>query len=150
MSCPAVVRERAVLAPAGHPAVDQPRVAGQAVVGAEPEPLGGAGAHALEQHVGVLDEREHGLDRLGALQVERDARPAAGEQVGLAGARADRAARPLDPDHVGAEVGQDRRGVRPGPDPGDLDDPDAPQRSGALPECVAHGRDLTAPLSQRW
>ena len=39
-----------------------------------------------------------------------------------------RAARPVDPDHVGAEVGQDHAGVRPRPDARELDDPHAPQR----------------------
>ena len=41
--------QRPGLSPAGHPAVDQPRVAGPAVLGAEPETLGGAGAQALDQ-----------------------------------------------------------------------------------------------------
>ena len=37
------LRQRPVLAPAGHPAVDEPRVAGEAPVGAEAEPLGHPG-----------------------------------------------------------------------------------------------------------
>ena len=99
-------RQRAVLAPAGHPAVDQPRVALEALLGAEPEPLGGAGAHPLDQHVGLCDQVEHGRDRLGVLQVQRDARTAAVEQVGRAAGQrlAARAARP----------GSRRRRGRPG------------------------------------
>ena len=137
MSCPAAWRERTVLAPAGHPSVDQSRVAGQAGVRAEPEALGGAGPHPFEEDVGGLDQREHGLDGLGPLEVQRDARPAAGQQVGRPVPRAARTAGPLDPDHVRAEVREQRRGVRPGADAGDLDDTDARERSGALSECVA-------------
>ena len=47
---------RAVLAPAGHAAVDEPRVAGEADVGAEAEALGHAGPEALDERVGLLDE----------------------------------------------------------------------------------------------
>ena len=56
------LRERTVLAPAGHPAVDEPRVAGEAVVRAQAEPLGDAGAVTLQEHVGALDEGERGRD----------------------------------------------------------------------------------------
>ncbi len=133
-------RQRAGLAPAGHPAVDQPRVALEAHIGAEAEPLGGAGAHPLDEHVGLRDQVEHGRDRLGVLQVERDAGTAAVEQVGrAAGQRLP--ARPLDADHVGAEVGQDHAGVRAGADAGDLDDLDPREGSGALSECVGHAGD---------
>ena len=55
----------AFLAPPGHAAVDEGRVAGEAVVGADPEALGHAGAEALEEHVGTLHEAQHGLDALG-------------------------------------------------------------------------------------
>ena len=51
------------------------------------------------------------------------------------------AAGPLDPDHVGAEVGQDHAGVRAGADAGDLDDLDPRERSGALSQCIGHAGD---------
>ena len=137
---------RTVLAPAGHPAVDQPRVARVALVRPEAEPLDGAGAHPLDEHVGLLDEVEDGGHRVGVLEVEGDARAAAGEHVVAPGAE-HVAARPLDADHVGAEVGQDHAGVRPGADAGDLDDLHAPQRTGPLPECVAHGPIMTELVS---
>ena len=121
--------QRAVLAPAGHPAVDQPRVAGQALVGADAEPLGDAGAHALDEHVGLRDELHERREGVGVLEVHRHARPAAGEQVGLAGSGAGGAAGLLDADHVGPEVGEDRRRVRPRTDAGDLDDLDALERA---------------------
>ena len=71
------LRHRTVLAPAGHAAVDELRVAGEARVGAEAEPLGDAGPEALDQRVGLLDEREHRLDAVGLLQVDADRAPAA-------------------------------------------------------------------------
>ena len=54
-----VPRQRPVLAPAGHPAVDQPRVAGVAVGRPDPEALGDARPVALDQHVRVLDQTQH-------------------------------------------------------------------------------------------
>ena len=52
--------QRAVLAPAGHPGVHQPRVAGQASLRADAHPLGHSRPEALEQHVGGVDEAQHG------------------------------------------------------------------------------------------
>ena len=52
-------RARAVLAPAGHPAVDEGGLPGEAVVGPDTESLGDTGSHALEQQVGAGDEVEH-------------------------------------------------------------------------------------------
>ena len=137
---------RPVLAPARHPADDQPLVAGVAGVRPEPEPLHRARAHPLDEHVGPLDEVEHGLDRLRPLEVERDARPAAVEHVGPP-AGEHPAARPVDPHHVGAEVGQQHARVRPGPDARHLDHPHAPQRPGPLPQLVRHAPIMTPPLS---
>jgi hypothetical protein len=136
--------ERAVLAPAGHPAVDQPRVASQAVVRAEAEPLRRTGPETFDQHVGGGHQVEDGGDRVGVLEVERDARPAAVEQVG--GAAGERlATRPVDADHVGAEVGQDHARMRTRPDAGQLHDLHPTQRAGPLAELEAHGPDPLSP-----
>ena len=137
---------RPVLAPARHPADDQPFVAGVAGVRPEPEPLHRARPHPLDEHVGALDEVEHGLDRLRTLEVEGDARPAAVEHVGPP-AGEHPAARPVDAHHVGAEVGQQHARVRPGPDARHLDHPHAPQRPGPLPQLVRHAPIMTPPLS---
>ena len=74
------LRHRAVLAPAGHAAVDELRVAGEAHVGAEAEPLGDAGPEALDERVGLLDEPQHRLDAVGLLEVDADRAPAAVER----------------------------------------------------------------------
>jgi hypothetical protein len=116
------------------------RVARVALLGTEAEPLHRAGPHPLDQHVGPLDEVEHDLHRLGALEVEGDARPAAVEQVLVARGQRD-AARPVDPDDVGAEVGEHHARVRARPDPRDLDHPHAPQRPAPLPQLVRHAPD---------
>src|SRR5262249_58420200 len=102
-------RERPVLAPAGHPAVDEPRVAGQAGVGTEPQAFGRSGAKSLDQHVRLLHEIEDGGYAIGVLEVDRHTGPAAVEQVVVtAGERLP--AGPVDPDHVVSEVGQDHAG----------------------------------------
>ena len=72
----------AVLAPAGHAAVDELGVAGQAVIRADAEALGHAGAEALDEHVGLLDHGEHRLDALRALEVDADRAAAAVQDVG--------------------------------------------------------------------
>ena len=53
---PGLLRPRAILAPPGHPGVDQPRIAGHRHVGSEAETLGHPGPEAFEQHVRARDE----------------------------------------------------------------------------------------------
>ena len=95
------VRERTVLAPSGHAPVDEARVAREARVGPEPEPLGHARAEPLDERVGLLDQAQHGLDAVGVLQVDGDVAPAARveREPARPGARARRArpARPARP-----------------------------------------------------
>src|SRR5205814_988212 len=61
------------LPPAGHPPVDEARVARHADVRAEPEPLHHARPEPLDQRVCFLDKLEGELDRVGLLEVEGDA-----------------------------------------------------------------------------
>ena len=107
------LRVRAVLAPAGHAAVDELRVAGEADVGPDAEPLGHAGPEALDERVGLLDEREHGLDAVGRLEVDADRAPAPVQdlEVRLRRVAADGAGA-VDPDDLGAHVRQHHRGER--------------------------------------
>ena len=55
-------RVRAVLAETGDPRDHEPRVAGEEHVGAEPEPLEGAGTEVLDQHVGLVAEPAHHVE----------------------------------------------------------------------------------------
>ena len=125
------------LTPARHPAEHELRVARQAHVGADPESLGHAGAKALDERVGLLDETHHGLDTLGLLQVDADRPAPAVEQFlvgrGEVGAHLLRA---IDAQHVGAHVGKHHGGERAGPDAGDLDDLHSTQRSHVAPRSV--------------
>lgn len=113
--------ERAVLAPAGHPSVDQLRVAGQALPGPDAETLGDARAVALDEDVGPFDQVEDAAGAVLGLQVDQyGALVAVGQVVRGVDGQA-RAAGAVDPDHIGAEVGQEHRGERAGPDPRQLD-----------------------------
>ena len=144
MSWPAVVGVGTVLAPAGHAAVDEPRVAGEAHVGTDAEPLGDAGPEPLDQRVGPLDQAQHGLDALGVLEVDADRAPAPVEDVGRRRRRvaARHVAGAVDADDVGAHVGEHHGAERAGTDPGELDDPDAVEWSqpSQAPRSFSHGR----------
>jgi hypothetical protein len=117
------LRERAVLPPAGDAPIDQSRVARQARIGAEPQPLGDAGAEAFDEDVGLLHQRQHELDRLRALEIEPDRAPAAPHDVELVLERQTQVARlePVDAQHVGAHVGEQHAAEWPRPDAGQLD-----------------------------
>lgn len=115
--------ERPVLAPAGHPPVDEPRIAGQRRVGTDTEAFGDARPVALDQDVGALDQIEHpGGSVLGLEVDEHGAFVAVGEVVRGVDAQP-RTAGPVDPDDVGAEVGQEHRGERAGSDACQFDHP---------------------------
>ena len=152
MSWPAVRGVGAVLAPAGHPAVDQAGVAGQAVVGAEPEPLGDPGPEPLDQGVGLLDQAQHRLPALGMLEVDADRPPAPAERRRRPAA--------LPPSRT-ASARSTRRtsapmsasimpGERAGPDPGQLDYPHSAQRTCSAHACLpVHPARLAGPTDLR-
>jgi hypothetical protein len=125
------VRDRALLSPARHAAVDEARVARETDVGAEAEALHHAGPEPLDQRVGALDHPERGGDRLGALQIERHAAAAALHDVPMRLARRGAGHRggAVDPQHLGAHVGEHHRGERPRADARELEDADSSQRS---------------------
>lgn len=126
--------ERSVLAPAGHPAVDEPRVAGEAGLGADAEAFGDAGPVALDQDVGARDEVEHGGGAVLGLEVDEDgALVAVGEVPGRVDAEAG-AAGAVDADDVGAEVGEEHGGEGARADAGELDH--AHPGEGAVPGGV--------------
>ena len=101
-------RPRSLLPPAGEPAVDQARVAGQADVGPDAEPLGDAGAPHVDQSVGAFDEPEHELRTRGVLQVDGDRALAPVQRV----ARRRRRAWPCGPRRAGRCAARSRRGRR--------------------------------------
>lgn len=119
--------QRPVLTPAGHPAVDQLGITGQARLRAEAQALGDTGAEALDERVGAVDDGEDGLDARWVLEVEGDRAAAPvqdrvlGGGSGLGGA--------VDADDFGALVGEEHAGEGPRADAAELDDTDAGQRS---------------------
>ena len=99
-------RQRSVLAPAGHPPVDQPRVARrQHRPGRSPSRSATPGPEPLDQHVGPVDQvQQHGRARPG-LEVQRDRAPAAAERAGAPAGR-----RPAPARRAGPPAPRRRRG----------------------------------------
>ena len=90
----------------------------------------------LDQHVGIGGQRAHLRLALGALEIDRDRLLAAvaGVEIGAPArrrrdegrspcARIVAGARPLDLDHLGAEIGEQLPGPGPGEDPRQLERP---------------------------
>ena len=124
---PGGMRDRPVLAPAGHPAVDQLRVAREADIGGEAEPLHDPRPKPLDQRVGPVDQPQHRRDRVRVFQIDRDVAAAALQQpearvLALAADVAPDIGGAIDPDHLGAHVGQQHRAKRRRADAGQLDD----------------------------
>ena len=102
------------------------------------EPFGDTGAEALDDDIRFGDQGDGLLSFVIAREVEGDAALAAVDRVEVRAVavhkrRAPRAGvvagiRLLDLDDVRAELGEGHRRVRPGEQPGEVDDPDAVQR----------------------
>ena len=127
------LRERTFLAPAGHAAVDEPRVLRERDIRAEAEPLHDAGAKAFDEDVGLADQFERRLDAILRLEIDfHDAPPALRE---IAGVRLDLALARKG-DDVRAHVGHQHTGEGPRPDAGEFDDANALQRAGFVGQSV--------------
>lgn len=121
--------ERSLLAPAGHPPVHQARIAGEALLRPDAEPFGDTGAVALDQYVCPLDQIEDLAGAVRRLEVDQHGSLVA---VGEVVRRIDvqpRAAGPVDPYDIGAEVGQEHGGERTGPDARQFDHSHSGQRA---------------------
>jgi hypothetical protein len=137
---PGGLRQRALLAPAGHAAIDQLWVARERDVGSEPEPLHHAGPKALDQRVGLFEQVEHACDRGPVLQIKLDDPAPAGRHRLQILFHADA----IERHHIGAHVGEQHAGERPRADACEFDDAKARQRSGATglelrQRVVGHG-----------
>ena len=126
------LRERPVLSPAGHAAVDEPRVSLQANLRTEPETLHDAGAEAFDQRVGVLDDAKHRIRGAGLLQVDgKCPPPALGGPLSSLAEELDvvRAMGAIDANHLGAHVGKHHGAERRRADTCHLDNFESCQRS---------------------
>jgi hypothetical protein len=84
---PRGARPRAVLAPPGHPTVDERGVAFPARLRADAQTLGHAGTEAFDEHVGTFDQTQRRRQPERMTQVEDDVAPGAFQQVVLGGRR---------------------------------------------------------------
>ncbi len=133
------MRKRALLPPAGHPGVDQPRVAGKADVWTQPKAFHDPGPESFDQRVRALRKSEQRLGTGGALQVESHRPPAAvhGVSAGvgrlpalLVVAARGGAREPIHPDDIRAHVGEQHRPERRWAQASHLQHPHARERPG--------------------
>lgn len=143
---PCAVGERAVLAPAGHPPVDEFRIAGVTGLGADAEAFRDAGPVALDQDVGPFGQVEDpGRAALGLEVDDHGPLVAVGDVVG----RIDReagAVGAVHPHDVRSQVGQQHGGERAGSDARQFDDTHPGE--GAVPRrsCHCHQAPSTVTL----
>jgi hypothetical protein len=127
---PGRLRQRTRLAPAGQPAVHEPRIAREARLGTEAEPLHHARSEALEQRIGLLEQPQHHLGRTRLLEVDGDrALAASRDVVPRLGPERQRSALAVHQHHLGTEVGEQHAAERTGTDPGEFDDAYALERT---------------------
>ena len=115
------------MAPPRHASIDEARVAREAGVGPDAEPLGDARTKRLDEHVRLLNHRKHEIAALRLFQIERDRAAIAQQRRVLR--RVAAAARPFDTHHVRAHIGQHHAAVGCRAEAGDLDDLDSGEGS---------------------
>ena len=120
------LRQRAFLAPAGHPAEYEARIARHHDIGAEAQPLHHAGTKAFDQRIGIGEQVEHLRDSGLVLQIQFDHFPAAPRHRFQVLFRADAVER-YD---FRAHIGQHHAGERTRADAGEFDDAEAGERAG--------------------
>ena len=106
-------------------AMDQTGIASPQLFAGQPEPRHRAGSKALQQHVGVVDQCQEARTFGVVAQVQHHAAAAAQPHVVAGGVSEGIAAGRLDLDDVGAVVGEQHAGDRPGDTPREVEDSDA-------------------------
>src|SRR5215831_20665722 len=153
------LRERSLLAPAGHAAEDELRIACEAVIGTEAKPLHHARPKSFDERVGGAGKAQHEVDALPLLEIDGDCVPAAVQDLEAGMARKAEATRLLavDAQHGGAEIGEQHGAHRCGADACHLDDLESCKRSHGLPpdETLSRHRsgsegDLAPIASRKW
>ena len=125
---PRALGEGALLTVAGHPPVNEPRIARSDVLGAQAQSLGDAGPESLDQRVGLFAELEDEVAAGRVLQVDCDRVARTIEQVPRDVGRGVRGGA-LEAQDVGAEVREQHARERTGTDARQLEHLQALQRS---------------------
>ena len=154
------VGRRAARSVARDREVDEPRVERPQRLVVEPEPGEAIAPEVLDQDVRVGQQPAQDRRAVGALEVEAEAALVAVDREEIGGGprpgldRADPRRTPaagrialrwLDLDHLGAEVAEQHRAVRPGQDRRAVDDAESGERAGGLVGSVGHRRPMVAP-----
>ncbi len=116
--------QRASAAPSGHSPIHQARIHLSANLRAQADAFSHPRTIALHQHIGLLNQLQSESHGRRVLEIEDYGSFAPVEQIFLRLARKDISAdRPIDPHHVGTEVGQKHGRKRAWAQPGQFDDP---------------------------
>jgi hypothetical protein len=133
--------ERTVPTPSRDATVNETRIDRETVVRSQTKPFRHAGPKAFDQDIGPPNERLDRGNARGALQIDRDRVPAAGEQVELS--RSGQAQvyrlRTFDPQDVRAQVRQEHPAERSWTDSGQFDDLDPSERAALHDEQTVPG-----------
>ena len=104
--------QRPGLPPTRHPPVDQTRVAGRQHVRPQPQPLHHPGPASFDHNIDLLSQREAAPAALVRADVDSQrAQPEVDDRIRIAVAP-----RTIDPEHLGAQVGQQHGRMRSRPD----------------------------------
>jgi len=140
------LRQRPVLPPAGHAPIDETRIARQAHIRPQPQPLHHAGAKPLLQPVGFLHQAQKCLHRRRVLQVQRQRAARAIADIRRAALRALRSMRTSSAPISASSMAQNGPGPMPAsssiftPCNGPLPISLSPFRSGCRATFLACGR----------
>jgi hypothetical protein len=118
------LRQRAVLSPPGHASVDQPGIAREARIRAETQPFGDPRPESFDQHIRLLHDGHHNLDRLRGLEIERyrTAAPRHEVEFGIKRQPNIRGRDPIDTQDVRPHIGQHHSAEWARPDASQLQD----------------------------
>ena len=143
---------RPILAKPGHPGNDQLRVASEQDIWPEAKPLERSGTRVLDEYVGLVEEPQQGgavgvifhIEHGGPLVAVDQLPPQALAIAWVTPRHVAQAvaARPLDFDHVGAEVGEVARTVGTGQHRRHVDDSQVGQWTGPFAGWSTHGVQL--------
>ena len=108
-------RQGTGLAPSGHPAVHQGRIAVPAHLRSDAEPFRHSGPKTFDQGVRLLNDAEHGLNPERVLQIDPDRSLAPVHEIQRrpGDGRGKYGVGPVDPHHIRTEIGQHHSAERP-------------------------------------